>query len=445
MFLDSFTYIRLQKFVAFNFLLFIILHFLLLFLFPDNLPDAGIICVQCVFYISFLLIFFIGLRLELKSLFVSVFLYQFFLSVFLYVYFCYFVESPFGYDPIDSLLYKNITEITMHMDFSQFVRHLQYYNNIDISDYGYPFVQRWVFILLGKEAGVFGMVVLNLFFHVLTSFYLYKLSSFLLGYEESKLVVFLWGINICAVWLNVSGLKEQIFVFLVVMATYHMYIFARKRRIMNLLLFFCFVMCIWFFRYYVSLFFLIIFFFSVCFKSLYNRLFFVYCIGIVITVLFGINILVYFMPELNVIEVVRGKIAEINGSNTFIYHAISTVFAFLGPIPTFLDTPKKMNLLISAYSIWKLMFSIFGIYAAYYLVKNHKVQFYPLINMVLFNTLLTIVSGYALSYRYVYITMPLYLILMVYGIKLLIKKKIYISIYICFCLLASLFFNLRNF
>ena len=267
----------------------------------------------------------------------------------------------------------------------------------------------------------------------------------LLSKWEAKLVVLLWGLNVCSVWLNVSGLKEQVFVFLIVLAMYYIYLFDIKRNIRYLLLFCCFVFAIWFFRYYVSLFLLIIFLFFILFKNLYNRFFLIYCVGIVGVVLFGLKILIYFMPELVVIEGVRAKVAEANGQNTLMYHVLSSVFAFLGPIPSFLDTPKKMNLLISVYSVWKILFSIFGLYASYWLIKKQKSQFYPLINLVLFNTLLTIVSGYALSYRYVYITMPLYLILMVYGVKLLINRKFFLATYCSFCLLASLFFNLRNF
>jgi len=436
---------RLQQFVLLNFVLFAILYFFLAFAYSNNLPEVGILIVESVFYGFFLLGFFIAPRLNLRSVFIFAFLYQVILSVFLYLYFCYFVGNPLGYDPIDSLLYKNISELTMHMNFSQFIHHLQFYNNLDISDYGYPFIQRLIFMILGSHWGGLGMIILNILLHLSTLYYLYKLASLLLNKEEVKLVVILWGINICSIWLNVSGLKEQIFVFLVVIATYYMYIFNLKHQVVDLFLFFCFVILIWFFRYYVSLFFLLIFLFSICFKTLYNKFFLIYCIGIIAIILFGINILIYFMPELEVIEGVRRKIAEENGQNTLVYHIISSVFAFLGPIPSFLDTPKKMNLLISVYSIWKLIFSIFGIYATYYLLKIKRTSFYPIINLILFNTLLTIVSGYALSYRYVYITMPLYLILMVYGVKLLINKEKLLAIYISFCLFASLFFNLRNF
>lgn len=442
---EKFPFNRLQNFVVLNFGLFTVLNFFLAFLYSNNLPEEGIIVVQSVFCCFFLLGLFIGLKFNLRSVFIFVFLYQIILTAFLYFYFHYFVGSPFGYEPIDALSYRDISKLTMHMNFSQFIQHLQSYDDLDLSDYGYPFVQRLVFMLLGDRGGIVGMVGLNVLLHLFTLYYLYKLSKLLLNRDEIKFVVLLWGINICAVWLNVSGLKEQIFVFLVIAATYYMYIFDLKHRIIDLLLFFCFVISIWFFRYYVSLFFLIIFLFSVPFKVLYNRLFLVYCIGVITVILFGVSILVYFMPELEVIERVREKIAEDNGQNTLVYHILSFVFAFLGPIPSFLDTPKKMNLLISVYSIWKLIFSIFGIYAAYYLIKIKRTQFYPLINLILFNTLLTIVSGYALSYRYVYITMPLYLILMVYGVKLIINRKLVLAVYVSFCLLASLFFNLRNF
>lgn len=446
MIFSDIIYSRLQKYVFLCFILFALLHLSLRLLFPNDLPEGGIIFVQIVFYCSFLFGFTVGWRLKIKSLFVFVFGYQLVLSVFLYLYFCYFVGNPLGYDPIDALLYKDIAELTMDMDWECFVHHLKYYSNIDISDYGFPFIQRLVFMLLGSRWGIEGMIGLNILFHLITLWYLYKLSLLLLDDKrEVRLVVLLWGISICSVWLNVSGLKEQAFVFLVVAATYYMYMFNLKHQIGHLLLFFCFTFSIWFFRYYVSLFLLIVFLFFCVFQKVYNKLFLLYCLGIIVIIVFGINILVYFMPELEVIKAVREKVANDNGQGALMYHAVSFIFAFLGPIPSFLETPKKMNLLIAVYSIGKMILSIFGVYAAFWIMKIQKTRFYPLVNLVLFNTLLTIVSGYALSYRYVYITMPLYLILMVYGVKLLVNRKVVLALYIGFCLLSSLFFNMRNF
>ena len=153
---------RLQKYIILGFILFIILHFCLACFYFENLPESGIIGVQIVFYVCFILGFLVGLNLEIKALFVFVFLYQVSLSISLYLYFCYSVGNPLGYDPIDALLYREMSILTMDMDYSHFLQHLKYYNNVDISDYGFPFIQRLVYMLLGKNWGIEGMIVLNI-------------------------------------------------------------------------------------------------------------------------------------------------------------------------------------------------------------------------------------------------------------------------------------------
>lgn len=439
---------RLWRYLSVSLVLFCILWLILGLFHNAQFPDTEIISLQLTSLVAFYIGLYVGLKLNLHSLFIWVFIYQLILTVALYLYFSEYLGEPLGYDPIDSLLYRRTAELSMRMNFSEFWDYLKTESSglNDISDKGYPIIQRLIFIVGGNSSrGVFLMCLFNVFIHVYTTYSLYRFASQLLPAKDARLAALLWGINSCAVWLNASGLKEQIFVCLVTNAACQLQLYFSYKRWRNLLLTSLFVAGIWFFRYYISLFFILIFIGKIWLRPLYEKFFGIFCISMFISVIFGLSILVYFIPELYFIQLFREKaLSEGMPEGTLFWQMAGYILAFIGPLPSILDTPRTVNLVIITYSLIKTSISIFGILAILKIIRHKITKLYPWVTLILFNTLLTITGGMALSYRYVYVTMPVYFVLIFYGFREYHSNKWLKYSYLIIMMIAIYVFNQRS-
>lgn len=439
---------HLGKYLFISLSLFCCLWILLLLFYNESVPTGEIVGIQLISVILWIFAFYVGCKLNIRSILVLSFVFQILMSVWLYIFFTECTDSPFGYNPVDALLYRSVSEWTMNMSFSEFWEFLCSESSglSRWSDRGYPLVQRFIFILAGNsDRGIFLMVLFNIIVHLYTTYILYRLAFLMLSSHEARLVALLWGINVCGVWINVSGLKEQIFVCLVINASYYFQCFLYQRKGWHLFLLTLFIALTWLFRYYISLFFILIFVGRFFFRTLYENFFGTFCIVAFLLVIFGLSLLTWFIPELYFIELMRQQLAEEGSLHSSLFGQIAGyILAFIGPPPSLLETIQKQNLLIVIYSCIKLFISIFGVWAMVRIIRKKDTDFYPMVNLVLLNTLLTITGGFALSYRFVYVTMPIYFILMIYGFRYYGNSKWLKYSYLVFSLLTIYFFNIRS-
>ena len=156
----------------------------------------------------------------------------------------------------------------------------------------------------------------------------------------------------------------------------------------------------------------------------------VLCIGLT-------DALINFFPE---IYYAIMNSADVQPSSPIV-RTIYYILAFLGPIPKFYSEITLQDPLIVMLSIEKFSFSIFALIGAYTFIKNKNVKYFPLIAIILFNTLLLIVSAHLIEYRYSYIILPLSFILMIESASIKYQKFAYLYLIISSAIVFA--FNLK--
>ena len=426
-----------SKYLLLSFLISFLLYIGLI-LVTDTI-NGEFVCWQIFTIFSFFSSLYLELKLKVKELFLLIFSYQIIFSYILHWYFLFKTSSAFGFNAVDSVLYSQIAFQIKDMNWIESIRVIERYF-YDLSDYGYPLFLKCVYTLGGSlENSIILLIFINCVMQTIVCIMTYDLSNMLL-YDryKSQWITLLWGLNTASVYLNASGLKEPLFLFLSVATIWSIYKCKERKNIGWHILVWMLITSTWFFRYYLSLFFIIIYIGYYWFPYLYNRYFGVICIVSIVLCLYFTSLLVYYFPA---IYYALLNTEETFSSNGILFKYVSYLLAFLSPIPKYFQVATPQDLIMLVYSIVKFSFSIFVLLGSYFFIKHKKTQFYPLISIVLFNVLLLIVSGHMIEYRYSYVIMPCFFILMIAGMEY--RNKYLTTVYLFFSAFIILLFNLR--
>ncbi len=379
----------------------------------------------------------IGLKLNLPNCFGLIFVYQIIMSIILHVYFVYIEQNIMGYN-VDTDLYFRLAAKTQNLSMQQSMAIIKDALE-DPSDHGYPLFLKFVYAIGGNDLRTFRVLLfINCVFQTLTCIVIAKLSTLLgINNRNIKWIVLLWGLNSASIYLNVSGLKEPLFVLLCTVCMYSLYRIRCSYPIIGHICFFLFVTLIWFFRYYISLFFIIIYLGYIVLPKLWNKLFAIMCIVALIICIGLTDFLVNYFPEIYYAIMESEQLLPGSKIARLVYYLL----AFLSPIPKFYSEITLQEPLIVMFSIEKFSFSIFALIGAFAMIKKHSTKYYPIIAIVLFNTLLLIVSAHLIEYRYSYIILPMYFILMIKSFSY--KTKLLTKLYLVFSCLIVFFFNMK--
>jgi hypothetical protein len=403
-----------------------------------NPIHGDIFLIQVIYTVLFLTFFFTGIQYGVHSAIIIILCYQILGTIFFYLYYNFYLHSSFGSDPnVDSLLYQRIAEETLNMPINKLIPYLQEKFSFSPSDWGYNIYKYLITRLVGDaEEALFIICMINACLHTISSYYLHRLAKYFVNSKEAIVIILLWGLSITSLYFNTSGLKETLFLFLIVLSIYHLYAFYKSNNRINKRIHFIlmglFIATTWFFRYYISLFIILTFIGCVPLQKIYNKYFPLVILSIFLICLFGLNLLFVFMPEL--VYVVTSLITHGNemvnyvGGNLIIAGIINFTLAFLNQIPAFSAENVNVNLLVCTYSIMKVYFSFFGVYGIYHAIKTNDIIIYPIITILIFNTVLCVVASFSLEFRFAYPTGFLYIILIVYGFNhFLVRKDIQVK------------------
>jgi hypothetical protein len=396
--------------------------------------------IQICLLIFYSLFLYGSLYASVNKFFVLILLYQIVFSFLLNTYFFDIVNKPFGYRPVDAIVYMDLSEYALNHTLSDLLVYLKA-RNTEISDYGFPIIRFFIFNLAGNlDRGILFMVMVNAIAMVIASWYLYKLSFFFMNKTSSKIVALFWGLNICSIVSNVIGLKETIFTTILIITMYQVYYFYYKKNDLShfLIMILCIALTV-LFRIYLTVFFIII----ILFRPIYSNRFKKLALFLVVSLTLVSAYIGYFisstLPILNALFYAQ----KIKGNLLF----INMIAGFLGPFPNFL---KVENLDLTAlfwapYSGFKTFFSIFGLYGGLCILKRHITKLYPLFFYVFFNILLVIGTVRSFDYRFSYTMIPFFFILIMYGFERFRFKSKKIISYLYFCVIFILVYayNIR--
>lgn len=407
-------------------------------LFMRPVQDYNILMWQILSIPSSIVFISIGWRLAYRSVFPLIFCFHLVFSYLLFIDFKYIVGDFLGYNAVDSLLYSNIAQKTCDLSLRQFVNVLENYLD-SLSDYGFPFFLKHVYWIAGgdSELGHILLIFCNCCLQTFTCYFTGKIAHIVCDNLESvKLIVLLWGMNPCSIFLNSSGLKEPLFGFLCMSIMWGIYRCHDSRSVIKHIILLFLIGVSWFFRNYMTLFFLFIYVGYCIFPFLYKRLFliialvsFILCIGFT-------SILVDYFPEIYYAMLQSEEVLP-SGMGKYVYY----ILAFLAPIPKFYNIETPQMLLVVGYSMLKFSCSVFAIVASWYWIKMKSLKFFPLINIFLFTVIMLIVSAHYIDYRYAYPIMPCFFILIIEGLKFIKYKIAYL--YLFMSVLVVLLFNLK--
>ncbi len=427
---DTYLIKYLQVFYVITFIIVFLVTF-----FSNGTYDWGVIFWQLFSIVFWSISLKIGLMLKKNQMLLWVFLFQLILSFSLHFFFLHYTNDLLGYNAVDSVLYSDLANKTKNLDFEGAL--VEIGNTFsDLSDYGWPVFLKYIYWIGGDTLTSMRILILvNCIIQWFTTLLVYNLSVNIVNDTyKAHLISLLWGLNLCSTYLNVSGLKETLFTLLCTLSLF--YIYKCKRKPYNHILFWVSIASTYFFRPYMTFFFVIIYLGYCIFPYIYNRLFAWMCVAAIVLCLFFTSLLVYQFPEIYYAILNTSENAP-SGLGMYIYWLL----AFLGPLPKFFNMETPQVLIMITYTILKFSLSIFGLLSCICFIKNKQTKYYPLISIYLFTVLLLIVSGHYVNYRYSYIIMPAFFILMVEGIQF--RKKWIVEVY-CICTsMIMLIFNLK--
>ncbi len=440
----------INKLVHRNLLLFYIAYTILVLYFmcvyEMNMPPYEILCIQVFIAVLSLFTMLFMDRYKVSMLYYMIFIFQLICSVILRCFFIYYYNNPLGENAIDSTYYHLLSVQTYRMSFDDFISYLKF-NIEDLSDFGFPIVQYSLYKISGDPTlGINLMVLYNVILHLISCVFVYKLSMIITKDKvKSKIVLVFWGFNFCSIWLNVSGLKEQTFLFFIVLTMYALYSFFNSKRKIYLCLFILGITIIWFFRYYLSLFFILIFI-SKRFVSqkIYKNIYPLVFIFLFVVVAISSSLLNIWMPEFESLENVVDY--RLNSPSEFVKYS-NFILTFISPFPNIVNTEAVQNMYFVPFSLLKVSISGFYMYMMYKVFTNRNDYLYPIISFICLDILLCMVSGFVGNYRYLYCMMPFYFIISVIGsyeIQTYKYKNIYCFIYLLICFLLFFQNNLNK-
>ena len=378
---------------------------------------------------------------------IYIFIYQLLCS-FLMQYFNYEIYGDlYGFNPIDAEAYRSYAFLH-HKDFADFLFYLKYKGNL-IDDYGYPLIIYFASVVTGKYY-IQSIVVLNAIVVAIGSQLLSKISSLFVSKQYSILVGIIWGIMPFAVYTTAGGLKENFFVFFIILSFYFLYKYIQEKWWPQFLFCLLFASTIFLFRLALGYAMLLSIFSYFLFKSRFVQSHYKF---ILFTTL--ITILISFSYVATYLIVQRGydydtmtghakeKIGGLVGTVT------NYVAGFIGPIPNFVSTSPEKLTYITRYSFTpyiKMMISFYFWYAIYYVIKNKKIEFFPIITFYIINTIMLLFTFFTLHDRYQWPHIPVFILLSIYGYmqtRHKVKIKRLYSWYVCLIVMIIIVFNFR--
>lgn len=417
---------------------------------PDKLPPVpviGLIFLASIVYAGATLM---ATRMNIRTLFVFILMYQIFCCLFLREFFLLVTGDELGFldNIIDSGAYRDDAMITQGLTFSQTLKFLAEENLYDMSDLGFPIILRIAYMIGGGQYGNLVMTGFNILFHTLSTLLLYKTALKFLEKDLCKIIAILWGFNLISVWINVSGLKETAFLFFIIFTLYHLYKFMGKRTLYNIFFFLAGVAIVALFRIYLSVFFIIIFLMLFLPRNFYKKWMPLIWVGMIIVILNFIAIFSHFFPILQFIY----EMSQTRNEGTGISGIISLIFPLVGPFPNFLTSLSENanfnTFVFPGFLFIKMALSIFGIYGIYRTVKERAINLYPMLSFFILNTLLVVITGFELHYRFIYCALPCFIVLIAYGFNKYMRseKRIFkqiLPLYMILCVLIIYFYNTR--
>ncbi|WP_106829023.1 hypothetical protein [Parabacteroides pacaensis] len=433
-------------------LLFYILYSLFLnFAFSDFAITYDVIFIQSFLCVGMLFVILLGKKLEIKSCFILIFLYQCLATFVLRELFYIFYNNPFGYGPMDSVTYHELGIAIKDMSLQKATSYLAESYNYD--DYGFPLILRWAYKFFDSgKAGLNSVLVLNAIVVVFSSLFLYKLGLFFMKVSYAKLLMLLWGTQPYIVYLAPRGIKENFFLFCIMGAMYFCCLFQQKKTLWTFFLFIAFSVSTILFR--MPIFYMLIFSFflswAIRIPSIQKNLLLFSLVGVMI-ICVSFRILVDYIGGdeqgmLFLDTFLSNRLSTFNDQSTAM--GINIISGLIGPIPDIIGPVYKNNYFLYNFTVFfKICISGFFLVGSYYIIRNKEYKYFALLFYILMHTIMLVAVFWTMDTRYQLPQLPFVMLIALYGYSQISKYKLthtfFFSGYALLVVTLIFFFNYR--
>lgn len=297
------------------------------------------------------------------------------------------------------------------------LRHLGYTR----SDYGYFLITYIVYnIYPDRMFTVYGLIFVNAICVYASAFGLYKLQLLFNPSETmAKVVAVLWVASPFLILTTANGLKEVIFVTIIIWAFYSLYVFGRERNMLHGIIAFGWIYVCAYFRSAVFYMF-ILSFLTIILVNDKNKKMFIYLI-IVAAILSGTIVPIIIEKVFgtsfeNIMNTADYRINHADRSSKLYSMVLPLLSAIIGPFPNF-DRQGSYSFMHSMAIYMKTVCGWFFVYGIYKISAGLRKEYYPLLVYVLCSILMTVTAGVSLDIRFHATFLPFVFLIVVNFIK----------------------------
>lgn len=416
-------------------------------------PSFSHLLIQLIIFFLSVVVFNITMRsCKVSTIVWSVFLFHVTSAFLMRMMFIMVYDEYLGYEPVDAEFYRDIGYDFENLGYFPMYIWL-YINGFFIDDFGYPTIILIFTRLFGVDIGMQILILANGFIVALGSYYLYKLSMRFVNKDFSKGVAILWGTMPYAIYQTASGLKENFFVFCVIMSIYHLYQYRERSSFFKLLCFIFWSSTLLFFRLAVAL-------MPIIAYSIDKILSFRFVRYNIKKSIFFLTIICYasFQMITSYMYQIRGydyedqllrveQKSETSGSLGSVGYLLA---GLIGPFPNFVASDYDKQQYITLYSftpLIKIFVSFFFYYILFLILQKKYTDLIPAVIFCLLNIVLCVSTLYSFHDRYQWPHYPILFLISACGYYeyRCSKSRInFYSIYMCAAILIIVLFNFRG-
>ena len=190
-------------------------------------PDVSVLSMQIMMVMTSLFVLSISQKITKGSLLFIIFSAHFIMSVVIRLFYIEHWNDPLGPIPMDALDYHMDALKASRYSLSDFMNLC--IEDLDLDDSGFAYILYFIYRMFGNNFGIHMAVTM-------LCNYTYKIASYYINSEYSKLVIAILGTLSYSVVTSANGLKENFFTLFVVGATYYSIRYYTTKYIGNLLM-----------------------------------------------------------------------------------------------------------------------------------------------------------------------------------------------------------------
>ncbi len=310
----------------------------------------------------------------------------------------------------------------------------------DQSDWGGLVFTAFGYILGGEEYGPFILVLLKILLYSWACIILYKLFDTIYENKEwIKIILGLVAFNSYVPYFATAGLKELVFAFVVVGAVYYVYCVLRNPSFVNFILFALFAILTFFFRAIFPIYFVAAYIICRFAMSLITtKVMVVAIIALFLFVVLGAGFLQEKLPF--IAGGIQERLDMERNSSGFKY--LNVINAFISPYPAVEKSQQLVNLYNFQYEVINSSFALFCLLGIYRCIKKEMSDLYPILIVLIANSLMLITVGFAMNARYTFVTIFCFYAFVPLGLAYFFKWK-FIFPYLLFILSLTFLYNMR--